>query len=113
MSIELTLAIGFSAAVILWMGIPLLRRRVGPNSLYGFRVPATLRDEGLWYDVNAKVGLDCVGMGLGLFILLGVGLAGVTDERTIGLACAAWFLLGCCWSAAHGFYIVRTRRKHG
>ena len=34
------------------LSIPLIRGKVPPNPLYGFRVPKTLRDERVWYPAN-------------------------------------------------------------
>jgi hypothetical protein len=34
------------------LSIPLLRNKVKPNGLYGFRIKATLEDPRLWYEVN-------------------------------------------------------------
>ncbi|MFV0446698.1 MAG: SdpI family protein [Planctomycetaceae bacterium] len=38
-------------------GWPLYRNWVPPNPWYGFRTPATLRDERIWYPVNREAGL--------------------------------------------------------
>lgn len=38
------------------LGTPLVRRRIRPNWVYGVRVPATLADEWVWYEANAKSG---------------------------------------------------------
>ncbi len=51
-------------------GIPLMLRKVPPNRLYGFRVPATLKDEQVWYEANAHSGL--------LMLLCGLASLGVT-----------------------------------
>ncbi len=32
--------------------IPLMRRKIPPNGLYGFRIPKTLNNPELWYVVN-------------------------------------------------------------
>ena len=40
--------------VFILVSIPLLFRWVPRNRLYGFRVAATLRDDAVWYDVNAR-----------------------------------------------------------
>jgi len=40
--------------VLVLMSIPLLFRWVPRNRLYGFRMAATLRDDAVWYDVNAR-----------------------------------------------------------
>ena len=38
------------------LAVPLMRRKVGPNALYGFRVRRTLEDPAIWYDANAFAG---------------------------------------------------------
>ena len=40
--------------ILLVLSIPLALRWVPRNPLYGFRVPATLRDDKIWYDINAR-----------------------------------------------------------
>lgn len=37
---------------------PMMRRKVGPNPLYGLRVKATFADERVWYEANARSGRD-------------------------------------------------------
>src|SRR3954470_14683070 len=53
------------------LAVPLMRRKVGPNALYGFRVRRTLEDPRVWYDANAFAGrcLFCSGIGTGLACL--------------------------------------------
>ena len=41
-------------ALYIGLAIPLMRRRIPPNGLYGLRVPATFADESVWYDANAR-----------------------------------------------------------
>jgi uncharacterized membrane protein len=38
------------------LALPLVKCRVKPNWLYGFRVPQTLSDPEVWYAVNAHFG---------------------------------------------------------
>jgi hypothetical protein len=40
--------------LLIILSIPLLFRWVPRNGLYGFRVPATLRSDAVWYEVNAR-----------------------------------------------------------
>ena len=56
----LDLTFGAGAIVLIALAGPLLLRRIPPNGLYGFRTPSTLRDERLWYEVNAKTAVDLV-----------------------------------------------------
>ncbi len=55
--------LGFSALLVV-LGLPLALGKVPPNSLYGFRTPATQADPDLWYPVNARTGQDLIGAGL-------------------------------------------------
>lgn len=40
------------------LSLPMRRRRVAPNGWYGLRTAATLADERVWYEANAKAGAD-------------------------------------------------------
>lgn len=51
------------------LGIPLILRRVPPNSLYGLRTRNTLDDEWVWYEANAASGRDLAWLGLGLVLI--------------------------------------------
>src|SRR5262249_44698624 len=51
-------------------GISLYFRRVPPKSLYGVRGRAT-RDEGIWYEINARAGRDLILLGAVYLGLLG------------------------------------------
>ena len=46
------------------LAMPLIRRRVKPNGMYGLRVPATFADEWVWYEANARSGRDLLYVGL-------------------------------------------------
>jgi MFS family permease len=52
------LLLGYVVAglVLAALSVPLIRRRVGPNAWYGFRVRRTLQDAAVWYEVNAYAG---------------------------------------------------------
>jgi hypothetical protein len=53
--IVLFIAMGLLLAAL---AIPLIRRRVKPNRLHGLWVPATIADEWVWYEANARSGRD-------------------------------------------------------
>jgi uncharacterized membrane protein len=42
--------------LLIAISIPLIQRRVKPNPWYGFRTPTTLKNETIWYEVNAHSG---------------------------------------------------------
>ena len=86
------------------LAVPLIRRRVKPNGLYGLRVPATLEDEHVWYEANARFGRDLLGFGVLLVVLavslplvsglsgdwFGRTLAAVTVVGAVVLAIVGW-----------------------
>ena len=49
--------------IVALLAVPLVLRRVPPNALYGLRVPATFRDDTVWYDANAAAGRDLIVFG--------------------------------------------------
>jgi hypothetical protein len=55
--------------VLILVSIPLLFRWVPRNRFYGFRVAATLRNDEVWYDVNARSARHCVLLGAILVVL--------------------------------------------
>ena len=55
------------------LGVPLVRRRVKPNALYGLRTAATLADEAVWYEANAAAGRDLVVLGAVVALAAGGG----------------------------------------
>jgi len=42
--------------VIIGFAIPVIKRRIGPNQWYGFRICKTFQSDELWYDINAYGG---------------------------------------------------------
>ena len=60
----MTLALLVSGLVLIGAGLPLMRRRVPPNRLYGVRFPSTLADERVWYSVNERSGRDLLVVGV-------------------------------------------------
>jgi uncharacterized membrane protein len=49
--------------VFIGLAIPLVKRRIKPNGLYGLRIPATFADEWVWYEANARTGRDMLVIG--------------------------------------------------
>lgn len=83
--------------LLLVLSMPLMLRWVPRNPLYGFRVPATLRDDDVWYEVNASAGRQAVGLGAIMVVLefvlplairngvlSAVGLVGLVVITTLG-----------------------------
>jgi uncharacterized membrane protein len=55
--------------VLILFSIPLMLRWIPPNRVYGFRVPATLRNRSVWYDANAVAAHHFCLLGLGMSVL--------------------------------------------
>jgi hypothetical protein len=86
---------GFVGVLLIALGIPLLRRRVRPNLLYGLRSRETLADEGIWYEANARLGSGLIALGAGLLLLaLGLPLLPDLSDTMYALCCLAWLVLG-------------------
>ena len=110
----LDLIFGAGGVILIVLAGPLLFRRVRPNGLYGFRTPSTIRDERLWYDVNAKTAVDLLVVGLGLLGLTTAHVLEALPENLFPVVAIAWVTVGVIWSALHGFLIIgRSRNREG
>ena len=103
--------------LIVGISIPLLRRRVKPNALYGLRVPATLADEWVWYEANARSARDLIGVGiaqigLALVLLLVPGFS----ADAYALINASALVVGVLIAAVIGWrranHLAEQRRTH-
>lgn len=82
------------------LAVPLIRRKVAPNALYGVRVKATFADEEVWYDANERSGRDLFLIGatelLGALLLPSLlGNAGV-------VVLILFLLVSVVWSGIRG-----------
>jgi len=70
------------------LGIPLARRRVKPNAAYGVRFAATMADDSVWYDVNARGGRDLIVIGVSYLVALSLAYFTATswslEARIVG-----------------------------
>lgn len=71
------------------LSIPLIRRRIPPNPLYGYRTRATLRNESLWYDANEHFGRRFLAGSLVSAVLALVLFAARPPEEFLPLAVIA------------------------
>ena len=72
--------------VLILIALPLLFRWVGPNRMYGLRVPATFADEWVWYEANSKSARDMCIVGIILIVLPFVWQAIPVIPRTAHVA---------------------------
>ena len=55
--------------LLIVFSLPLMFRWVPPNRFFGLRMPSTLRDRSVWYDVNALNARHMFGLGVVLVLL--------------------------------------------
>lgn len=69
-------------ALLLTMGVPLWREKVGPHHWYGFRTPSAIRNKQIWYPVNRATGRWMVATGaVSAPIVVATFLAGLTADQ--------------------------------
>lgn len=54
--ITLLLLYVIGSVLLMVLAVPMIRGKIPPNGLYGFRVPATIEHPELWYPVNRYAG---------------------------------------------------------
>ena len=96
------------------LAIPLMLRRVGPNPLYGLRVPATFADEWVWYEANARSGRDLLVLGIATMLVPLVLWFLPISESAFAGACVALLLGGTITMAVVGWrranHLLEERR---
>lgn len=101
----------FVAVGLLMIGlsVPLIRCRVKPNCLYGFRTPKTLSSERVWYDANAYAGRMLLRTGI-IFIAASVVLYFVFPAHfvTYNVACVVVLLSSLFVAVLLGFRHLRS-----
>lgn len=105
-------ALGVFLAALGW---PMAARRVPPNRWYGFRVPATLADERVWYDANAVAGRDMMALGtLVLVVALALPRVAELPASVYSGVCAGVLGLGAVVMTVRGWRLanrlLRERR---
>jgi uncharacterized membrane protein len=71
----------FSGVLLAALSVPMIKGKIPPNGIYGFRVKKTMENPDIWYPVNAYsgkwlliVGLVMVFAAIGLFFIPGISL---------------------------------------
>lgn len=99
----------FVSVGLLFIGlaVPMIRRRVPPNGLYGLRVPATFADRDVWYDANERSGWDLLWLGVTLVLLaivlpaVGITEAVYAEVWSIAAVVGAIIMAGVGWRRAN------------
>ncbi len=109
--VQLLLIFLVSAVITIGLGLPLKKRKVKPNWFYGFRTPATLKDEALWYDVNEKTGTDLVVIGNVLAVLAAAMFGLQISPGEFTGVCVAWIFMGATLSVFRCLVFVSQRTR--
>jgi CheY-like chemotaxis protein len=113
---ELLFTFLFAGALLVGLGVPLLRGKVPPNGLYGVRIRATFEDRTVWYEANRMMGRDLVLVGAAtLFIALVSAGTEPIGELAATLVCVSILTIGALVAAARSILFAnrRYRELHG
>lgn len=58
-----------TGVVFIALSVPLILRKIPPNSWYGFRTHQTLSNDNIWYSVNHMAGMDFMIVGFIIIIV--------------------------------------------
>ena len=77
--------LGIAVALVV-IGLPLARGKVRRNVWYGYRIPATMRDDRIWEPVNAMTGVALVVAGVIAAAVGGLLIVFADNDAIAGLA---------------------------
>jgi hypothetical protein len=93
------------------LSVPMILKKIPPNGLYGFRLPSTVNNPVLWYDVNAYAGWRLLVVGLGSAI--GSIILYYTVDSSVdayALSCLGLFLALFLWAMISSFLYLRSQQ---
>ncbi len=101
----------FSGLLLAGLSVPLIRRKIPPNGLYGFRLPATLSDPATWYASNEYAGRRFLIVGLGTAVgSIVLYFVFKPDIETYALSCLGWFLALFLWGMLGSILYLKSLR---
>ena len=107
---EILLALySIGGLVLAGLSVPLILQKIPPNGLYGFRIPSTLNNPGLWYKVNAYAGRRLLVAGLGTSvgsIILYYMVNSSVDAYA--MSCLGLFLALFLWAMITSFLYMKS-----
>ena len=97
------------------LGVPLAKRRVPPNALYGVRLPSTLANRDIWYEVNEQSGKDLVCLGAVILVCaVVVPFIPLMPARAYGVILVMVTLVGTLVMCGRVFWLAgRAKRRRG
>jgi SdpI/YfhL protein family len=99
----------FSGLLLAGLSVPLIKHKIPPNGLYGFRIPSTLENPDLWYKINEYSGWRFLVVGLGTSIGSSI-LYFIYPSSVDGyaLSCLGWFLALFLWGIITSFLYLKS-----
>lgn len=98
-----------SGLLLVAVSIPMIRGRVKPNWIYGFKVRKTVENPDIWYPANAYAGKWLLGCGV-VTVVTAVGFYFIPGISVDGYAllCAAVILGALALAAGMSFRYLKT-----
>lgn len=103
----------YTAVGVLFIGlaVPLIKRRIPPNQLYGFRTAATLASEEVWYAANEYSGRQLRLLGAVILAAIPLLLLLQVEEILFTIIMTVLLLGGVAVTVIHSFiYLHRLKR---
>jgi hypothetical protein len=105
-------AVALIPVAVIPASLPMIRRRVKPNSVYGLRTAKTLSNERIWYDANAYAGRMLLRAGIvglvGVVAAAVVGGIGLVDAGVAAGAAAATVFVPQAWAFVRSLAYLKT-----
>jgi uncharacterized membrane protein len=110
--VRLQLLVPAIAILLILLGWPMAARRVRPNRWYGVRLPATLTDARVWYEVNAVAGRDLIILGAALLVFaLSVSAIAALPDELYAAACAVLLVVGSLLMTVRAWRLANRLRR--
>jgi uncharacterized membrane protein len=101
----------FLGLLLIAVALPMVKRKVPRNPIYGFRTPKTLSRDDIWYKANEYSGrtLVVVGVVTTLTALILAPIPGISKDA-YAMLCLAEFVVTMGWSLVTSFrYLNRLK----
>jgi uncharacterized membrane protein len=98
--------------IFVGLAVPLIRRKVRPNALYGLRVAETLENEEVWFEANARSGRDLLWVGIGTIVVPSALYAlPWRDDKHYALVCCGLLIIAVIVYAVRGLRTARAVKQ--
>ncbi|OGO27471.1 MAG: hypothetical protein A2136_01015 [Chloroflexi bacterium RBG_16_54_11] len=103
----------FGGLLLAALSVPLILRKIPPNRLFGFRIPSTLSNPSLWYQVNAYTGRRFLVVGLGTSLgSIVLYFTSPSSADAYALSCLGLFLALFLWGIISSFLYLKSVQEN-